>query len=410
MASQLHQAVELAQAGRRDEARQLFLSYLQTNPDHEVAWLWLASVAVTQAEYQHALNQVLRINPANERAQRLLDEFQRQQYGAPPTSPAPASAPPMRPPVVPQVPPTAPPVYTPPYSAEPSGPRWEPPAEGRRYAAPPPAYGAPPPYAEPPRPAPIEVEVREVRRRGCLPGAGCLPGCLGCTGCGAPGCLLALIVLVVLPLVVLGALSYSSVSLGPFDLLATYLPGEFGRKTITFNAAGDELSLKVPRSWLLASEQDDQWKAWRQALETLLPFRDDARGWADFGTVGGQRLILEVNPIALARAGDLIALTYQGTTAGDFACTAAPQAGVEQTYRYGSLCGFRRSTTEPGPGGEVFRAVDPPAHERVITFVVPVTSSQATQWELRLPEEAYASLKGDIDALIESVKVRRASG
>ena len=44
MSSQLQQAVELAQAGQREQARQLFRQFLQTEPDHEVAWLWLASV------------------------------------------------------------------------------------------------------------------------------------------------------------------------------------------------------------------------------------------------------------------------------------------------------------------------------------------------------------------------------
>ncbi len=400
MASQLHQAVELAQAGRREEARQLFLSYLQTNPDHEVAWLWLASVAVTQAEYQHALNQVLRINPANERAQRLLDEFQRQQYGAPGISPR------TPPPVSPQVPP----VYMPPYGAEPpSQPRWEPPAEERRYAAAPPAYGPPPAYGEPPRPRPVEVEVREVRRRGCFPGVGCMPGCLGCTGCGAPSCLLALLMLVVLPVVVLAALSYRGSSLGPIDLVGAYLPGDFGRKEIAFSTDTNDISLKVPRSWLLASDQNDQWTAMRRVLETALPFRDDTRQWEDFEVVPNERVILETSPIVLSQAGDVIALAYQGTTNGDFACTVAPQADVEKTYRYGSLCGFRRSRTEPGPTDEVFRAVDPPATERVITFLVPVSSTSATQWELRLPEESYVQFEDDIDVMIASVEVRHTS-
>ena len=43
------------------------------------SWLWLASVAGDQAEYHRALNEVLRINPTNQRAQNLLAEFHQQQ-------------------------------------------------------------------------------------------------------------------------------------------------------------------------------------------------------------------------------------------------------------------------------------------------------------------------------------------
>ena len=76
--SLLHQAVELAQAGQREQARQMFLQFLQDEPDNEVAWLWVASVASDQDEYAHALNEVLRINPENPRARSLLDDYHRQ--------------------------------------------------------------------------------------------------------------------------------------------------------------------------------------------------------------------------------------------------------------------------------------------------------------------------------------------
>ena len=77
----LQQAVQLAQAGQKAEARQLLLQFLQTEPNNETAWLWLASVAADQTEYQRALNEVLRINPGNQRAQQLRSEFE-QQYGS----------------------------------------------------------------------------------------------------------------------------------------------------------------------------------------------------------------------------------------------------------------------------------------------------------------------------------------
>ena len=107
MSTQLHQAVQLAQAGQRSEARQLLWQFLQVEPNNEVAWLWLASVAADQGEYRRALNEVLRINPANQRAQQLLAELQ-QQYGTPPPA-VQTYAPPQQPAGPPAVLPYAPP-------------------------------------------------------------------------------------------------------------------------------------------------------------------------------------------------------------------------------------------------------------------------------------------------------------
>jgi hypothetical protein len=391
MASQLHQAVELAQSGRRDEARQMFLSYLQTNPDNEVAWLWLASVAITQAEYQHALNQVLRVNPANERAQRLLDDFQRQQYGAPSPPPAPVRTPP---PVAP-----VPPAYSQPYAAEPRPqPQWVPPVEERMYV---------PPYQEPPRAEPVEVKVKHVGRRGgCLPGVGCAPGCLGCTGCGGPGCLVALLLFAVLPLIILAGLSYSDATLGPLDVVTGYLPNAFGRKVITFGTDTHDISVKVPRSWYLASDQNDMWTFWRDILGTVIPFGDDALDWRDYqiGQLGEeQRFILETNPITLTRAKGVIQLGYQGIVDGSFDCTTVRRQH-EQIHEFGSLCGYEQVEQTPGAAGLTFRGIDPPGSIRTIAFFVPITETTATSWELHLPEEAFARFEDDIEIMIQSVE------
>jgi twitching motility two-component system response regulator PilG len=110
MSTLLHQAVQLAQTGQRVEARQMLWQFLQTEPDNEVAWLWLASVAADQTEYERALNEVLRINPGNPRAQQLLAEFRQQVGGMPPAA---QYAPPQRPvtpppPISPYAPPPPP--------------------------------------------------------------------------------------------------------------------------------------------------------------------------------------------------------------------------------------------------------------------------------------------------------------
>jgi len=65
MASQLHDAVQLAQAGERQEARRLLWQVVQSEPNNEIAWLWLASVAADLPEYERALTEVLRVNPGN---------------------------------------------------------------------------------------------------------------------------------------------------------------------------------------------------------------------------------------------------------------------------------------------------------------------------------------------------------
>lgn len=65
----------MAQAGQRDEARACLREIVQGEPDSELAWLWLASVAEDRAEYARAAREVLRINPANAQAQQMLAQM-----------------------------------------------------------------------------------------------------------------------------------------------------------------------------------------------------------------------------------------------------------------------------------------------------------------------------------------------
>ncbi|NDJ75994.1 MAG: tetratricopeptide repeat protein, partial [Chloroflexi bacterium] len=81
MSSQLHQAIELAQAGQKDEARALLQQVVQSDPNNETAWMWLASVAANPQDYEKAVREALRINPDNDQAQRMLNQVQAQ-YGS----------------------------------------------------------------------------------------------------------------------------------------------------------------------------------------------------------------------------------------------------------------------------------------------------------------------------------------
>lgn len=69
---QLQQAIALAQSGQREEARQLLQQIVSFDPTVVAAWLWLATVAATQTERIYALQQVLNLDPNNEKARIAL--------------------------------------------------------------------------------------------------------------------------------------------------------------------------------------------------------------------------------------------------------------------------------------------------------------------------------------------------
>lgn len=404
MSSLLNQAVELAQAGQRDQARQLLWQYVQTNPDNEVAWLWLASVAADQPEYVRALNEVLRINPAHERARQLLDDFQRQ-YGSVPS----ASTPPYARAVPPQqagqgaAPPTSPPPSPPPTPAYQPPPAYEP---APSYT---PVYGTPD-YDQPRKPVEREHVVereRVVERRGRR-GCGCLPGC-GCLGCGGCGqsCLVAVVLLIVLPIVLLSALSRSSFSLGPLDWLALPLPGEFGTKTLQFDSGEYEIKLDAPRSWYLVSDQNDMWVFSRDILHEAVKFEDAQRIWEDFED-SPRPIILETNLIALLMNGDVIGLMLSDEVPGDFNCAAvnARRGEFDAVHTYAdNLCGYSIETVRPYSGSNVFTGATPPTEVRDYVFVVPVNDALGLQWELTIAEDLHGFYGERIARLIDSVEV-----
>lgn len=67
-AAMLRTGVKLAQEGSRAEARHLLLRVAEAEPQNETAWLWLASISEYPEELLIFLQNVLKINPQNERA------------------------------------------------------------------------------------------------------------------------------------------------------------------------------------------------------------------------------------------------------------------------------------------------------------------------------------------------------
>jgi hypothetical protein len=68
----LQQAVNAANAGRKEEARRLLERVLDVEERNEQAWLWLSSVVDEDEDRIICLENVLTINPRNEAARKGL--------------------------------------------------------------------------------------------------------------------------------------------------------------------------------------------------------------------------------------------------------------------------------------------------------------------------------------------------
>lgn len=68
VSEKLPAGIKAAQEGNRAEARILLVQATEAEPDNEDAWLWLASISEYPEELLGFLNNVLSINPENERA------------------------------------------------------------------------------------------------------------------------------------------------------------------------------------------------------------------------------------------------------------------------------------------------------------------------------------------------------
>ena len=71
----LQQGITAYKAGKRDEARKIFMTVVKQNPDNERAWGGMYEVSGNDKERVYCLKQMLRINPKNKKANRLLNQL-----------------------------------------------------------------------------------------------------------------------------------------------------------------------------------------------------------------------------------------------------------------------------------------------------------------------------------------------
>jgi hypothetical protein len=93
--SELREAVEKIRAGDRESGKRLLIEILRSDPQNEKAWLWLAITFRDPEKRRESLERVLRLNPDNQQAKKLLqklDEIHKSKDSEPnPASPPPAT-------------------------------------------------------------------------------------------------------------------------------------------------------------------------------------------------------------------------------------------------------------------------------------------------------------------------------
>jgi thioredoxin-like negative regulator of GroEL len=77
MSALLQKGIAAARSGRTLEARSLLEQVVQTDPDNEMAWLWLSGLMTTNQQKCVCLEQVLRTNPENVYARAGLARLQK---------------------------------------------------------------------------------------------------------------------------------------------------------------------------------------------------------------------------------------------------------------------------------------------------------------------------------------------
>jgi hypothetical protein len=75
MDSAFEKGVAAAKAGNRNDARKFLSEAVQNNPDDERIWGWIYNIANNDKERIQCLKQMIRINPKNEKANQLLNNF-----------------------------------------------------------------------------------------------------------------------------------------------------------------------------------------------------------------------------------------------------------------------------------------------------------------------------------------------
>lgn len=71
----LKAGIDAARRGDRETAQKLLRQVVASKPDHEVAWMWLASVSESLQERRTCLERAIAINPKNTRAQEALRQL-----------------------------------------------------------------------------------------------------------------------------------------------------------------------------------------------------------------------------------------------------------------------------------------------------------------------------------------------
>lgn len=76
MNENLLHAINILKSGDKEEARNLLIAILRKEPDNEIAWQWMYNAVQNQKEKIDCLKQIIRINPGNTDASRLLLKLQ----------------------------------------------------------------------------------------------------------------------------------------------------------------------------------------------------------------------------------------------------------------------------------------------------------------------------------------------
>lgn len=87
----VQQAVGALKANKREEARRILEHVVEQDERHEQAWLWLSGCVDTVDEQIICLQNVLTVNPSNQKARKGLDALQKQKGGPKPGGGTPTS-------------------------------------------------------------------------------------------------------------------------------------------------------------------------------------------------------------------------------------------------------------------------------------------------------------------------------
>src|SRR5262245_56396749 len=87
----IQEGIAAIKAGRKEDARTLLQKAVDLDELKEQAWLWLSDCGETQEEQQICLENVLSINPNNQKARKGLEALTKQIGQKPAPSPAPST-------------------------------------------------------------------------------------------------------------------------------------------------------------------------------------------------------------------------------------------------------------------------------------------------------------------------------